>query len=260
MRSPESSPAAIGISSSWTANGRVGPFLCPLRRIVRRREPRQLGRLITSSNRPITGNPSSSARTCRTSPSWPIPSSEREGRGVVRTDEDLEGMFLLGDEARAPRDGAAGHNSPRSAGRRTGRSWRSSGLWKRGSQMRDNRTGRKIAALFLAGLLSTCAIGFPCRSRGRMMKPSGNSKISLAKAGKDVKDVLVSPLYWQKNDFLKLSAVLGTGLLLGLADENLRTWVQEAAYLRIGRLFRLCHEFRRRRLPMRFHARPFCGG
>lgn len=93
--------------------------------------------------------------------------------------------------------------------------------------MRGHRPGRRITALFLAGLLSTCAMGFPCRESRSDDEASGDSKISLAKAGKDVRDVLVSPFYWKKNDFLRLSAVLGTGLLLGLADENLRTWVQE---------------------------------
>jgi len=93
--------------------------------------------------------------------------------------------------------------------------------------MRGHRPGRRIAALFLAGLLSTWAIGAPCRESPSDDEAPGGSKISLAKAGKDVKDVLVSPFYWKKNDFLKLSAVLGTGLLLGLADENLRTWAQE---------------------------------
>jgi len=93
--------------------------------------------------------------------------------------------------------------------------------------MRGHRPGRRITALFLAGLLSTWAIGAPCRESPSDDEAPGGSKISLAKAGKDVKDVLVSPFYWKKNDFLKLSAVLGTGLLLGLADENLRTWAQE---------------------------------
>lgn len=93
--------------------------------------------------------------------------------------------------------------------------------------MRGNRPGRKVTALILAGLLSTWAIGAPCRESRSDDEASGDSKISLAKAGKDVKDVLVSPFYWKKNDFLKLSAVLGTGLLLGLADENIRTWAQE---------------------------------
>jgi len=93
--------------------------------------------------------------------------------------------------------------------------------------MRADRPGRKVTALFLAGLLSTWAIGAPCRESRSEDEAPGGFKISLAKAGKDVKDVLVSPLYWKKNDFLKLSAVLGTGLLLGLADENLRTWAQE---------------------------------
>jgi membrane-associated phospholipid phosphatase len=93
--------------------------------------------------------------------------------------------------------------------------------------MRVDRPGRKVTALFLAGLLSTWAIGSPCRELQSEDEAPGGSNISLAKAGKDVKDVLVSPLYWKKNDFLKLSAVLGTGLLLCLADENIRTWVQE---------------------------------
>jgi membrane-associated phospholipid phosphatase len=93
--------------------------------------------------------------------------------------------------------------------------------------MRGNRPGRKVTALILAGLLSTWAIGAPCRESRSDDEASGDSKISLAKAGKDVKDVLISPFHWKKNDFLKFSAVLGTGLLLGLADENIRTWVQE---------------------------------
>ena len=93
--------------------------------------------------------------------------------------------------------------------------------------MRGHRTGRRITALFLAGMLSTCAMGFSWGESRPEDEASGDSKISLAKAGKDVRDVLVSPFSWKKNDFLKLSAVVGTGLLLGLADENLRTWVQE---------------------------------
>lgn len=93
--------------------------------------------------------------------------------------------------------------------------------------MRADRPERKVTALFLVGFLSTWAIGSPCRELQSKDEAPGGSKISLAKAGKDVKDVLVSPLYWKKNDFLKLSAVLGTGLFLGLADENIRTWVQE---------------------------------
>jgi len=76
-------------------------------------------------------------------------------------------------------------------------------------------------------MLSTCAMGFSWGESRPEDEASGDSKISLAKAGKDVRDVLVSPFSWKKNDFLKLSAVVGTGLLLGLADENLRTWVQE---------------------------------
>jgi membrane-associated phospholipid phosphatase len=70
-------------------------------------------------------------------------------------------------------------------------------------------------------------MGSPCRESRSEDEAPGDSKISLAKAGKDVRDVLVSPFHWKKNDFLKLSAVLGTGLLLGLADENIRTWAQE---------------------------------
>jgi len=93
--------------------------------------------------------------------------------------------------------------------------------------MRGYRMGRKITALFLAGMLSTWAMGFSWGESRPEDEASGDSKISLAKAGKDVRDVLVSPFSWKTNDFLKLSAVVGTGLLLGLADENLRTWVQE---------------------------------
>jgi membrane-associated phospholipid phosphatase len=69
-------------------------------------------------------------------------------------------------------------------------------------------------------------MGFPCRESRSDDEASGDSKISLAKAGKDVRDVLVSPFHWKKNDFIKLSAVLGSGLLLGLADGNIRIWVQ----------------------------------
>ena len=93
--------------------------------------------------------------------------------------------------------------------------------------MRGNRPGRKVAALILAGVLSTWAMGSPCRGSQSEEDASGDSTVSLAKAGKDVKNVLVSPFHWKKHDFQKLSAVLGTGLLLGLADENIRTWVQE---------------------------------
>jgi len=69
-------------------------------------------------------------------------------------------------------------------------------------------------------------MGFPCPESRSDNKASGD-RISLAKAAKDVGSVLVSPSHWKKNDFLRFSAVLGTGLVLGLADENLRTWVQE---------------------------------
>ena len=93
--------------------------------------------------------------------------------------------------------------------------------------MRGNKRGRKATALFLAGLLSTWVMGSPCRGSQPEEEVPEGSKISLAKAGNDVKDVLVSPLYWKKNDSLKLSAVLGTGILIGLADEKIRTWVQE---------------------------------
>ena len=93
--------------------------------------------------------------------------------------------------------------------------------------MRGDRPGRRITALFLAGLLSTWTMGFPCRELLSENEASGDSRLSLAKAGKDIKDVLVSPFHWKQTDFLKLSAVLGTGFLLGLADENIRTWAQE---------------------------------
>jgi membrane-associated phospholipid phosphatase len=92
-------------------------------------------------------------------------------------------------------------------------------------------------------LLSTWAIGSPCRELRSEDKAPGGSKISLAKAGKDIKDVLVSPFHWKKNDFLKLSAVLGSGLLLGLADENIRIWVQARRTSGSGHFFGVVTDF-----------------
>jgi len=39
--------------------------------------------------------------------------------------------------------------------------------------------------------------------------------------------VIVSPAQWKKKDFLKLSAVLGTGLILYAVDQDIQQWVQD---------------------------------
>ncbi|MDH5705983.1 MAG: phosphatase PAP2 family protein [Candidatus Aminicenantes bacterium] len=43
----------------------------------------------------------------------------------------------------------------------------------------------------------------------------------------DFGQVIVSPAHWKKKDFLKLSAVLGTGLILYAVDQDIRQWVQD---------------------------------
>lgn len=51
------------------------------------------------------------------------------------------------------------------------------------------------------------------------------NKEFLLNFGNDCVDVLVSPKNWKGNDFLSLSAVLGAGLLLYSADEDIHRWV-----------------------------------
>lgn len=45
--------------------------------------------------------------------------------------------------------------------------------------------------------------------------------------GKDFTDVMTSPKEWEGKDILKFSAVLGTGLLLYAADEDVFEWIRE---------------------------------
>lgn len=52
-------------------------------------------------------------------------------------------------------------------------------------------------------------------------------KAYLDQAVRDCKAVVVSPAQWGSGDFLKLSAVLGTGLLLGFADAGIQDWAQK---------------------------------
>ena len=47
------------------------------------------------------------------------------------------------------------------------------------------------------------------------------------KAGKDFKEVVTSPQNWSRNDLLRLSAVLGTGVLLYAFDQDIQNWAQE---------------------------------
>jgi membrane-associated phospholipid phosphatase len=47
------------------------------------------------------------------------------------------------------------------------------------------------------------------------------------KAGNDFKEVITSPKNWGRNDLLKLSAILGTGVILYAFDQDIQNWVQE---------------------------------
>lgn len=52
-------------------------------------------------------------------------------------------------------------------------------------------------------------------------------KAYLDQAVRDCQGVVLSPVRWDGGDFLKLSAVLGTGLLLGFADAGIQDWMQK---------------------------------
>ena len=45
--------------------------------------------------------------------------------------------------------------------------------------------------------------------------------------GKDFKDTLFSPKDWRKKDFLTFSAILGTGTLIYIFDQEIQDWVQD---------------------------------
>ena len=47
------------------------------------------------------------------------------------------------------------------------------------------------------------------------------------KFGKDFKETLFSPQGWRKRDFLTFSAVLGTGTLIYIFDQEIQDWVQD---------------------------------
>jgi membrane-associated phospholipid phosphatase len=53
------------------------------------------------------------------------------------------------------------------------------------------------------------------------------NKEFLLNFGNDFVDVLISPRNWKRRDFLNLSAVLGTGLLLYSVDQDIQQWVQD---------------------------------
>ncbi|NIM58096.1 MAG: phosphatase PAP2 family protein [Candidatus Aminicenantes bacterium] len=53
------------------------------------------------------------------------------------------------------------------------------------------------------------------------------NKEFLQNFGSDFVDVLVSPKNWKGKDFLNLSAVIGTGLLLYAVDQDIQQWVQD---------------------------------
>ena len=53
------------------------------------------------------------------------------------------------------------------------------------------------------------------------------NKEFLVNVKNDFGQVIVSPAHWKKKDFLKLSAVLGTGLILFAVDQDIQQWVQD---------------------------------
>jgi membrane-associated phospholipid phosphatase len=53
------------------------------------------------------------------------------------------------------------------------------------------------------------------------------NKEFLVNVKNDFGQVIVSPAHWKKKDFLRLSAVLGTGLILYAVDQDIRQWVED---------------------------------
>jgi len=71
---------------------------------------------------------------------------------------------------------------------------------------------------------------FPCRGLLFAEDSAPEDKLNkefLINFKNDFGQVIVSPAHWKKKDFLKISAVLGTGLILYAVDQDIQQWVQD---------------------------------
>jgi len=87
-----------------------------------------------------------------------------------------------------------------------------------------NNLPKNLCVLILLGIL----LLLPSQNILFAKTSSDEDKLNkefLLNFGNDFVDVLVSPKKWKGNDFLSLSAVLGAGLLLYSADQDIHRWV-----------------------------------
>ncbi len=88
--------------------------------------------------------------------------------------------------------------------------------------MRERRT------LFIFFALALVLLSPPSflLGEGSSSEPKLNKEFFL-KFGKDFKETLFSPQDWRKKDFLAFSAVLGTGTLIYVFDQDVQEWAQD---------------------------------
>ena len=91
-----------------------------------------------------------------------------------------------------------------------------------------NRINRKLRATPMIFAVVICMFF----SAGPLKGSEDDSKYRLNKEffnqfGRDIKDVATSPGRWKGKDFLKFSAVLGTGALMFCFDDSIQDWVRE---------------------------------
>ena len=80
---------------------------------------------------------------------------------------------------------------------------------------------------FLGILFISPSQGLFCAETTTPAKDRLNREFIL-KAGADFRDVVTSPKSWSRNDFLRFSGILGTGVILYVFDQDIKDWAQES--------------------------------
>lgn len=91
-----------------------------------------------------------------------------------------------------------------------------------------NRSNKKQRAVSMVSIAVICVLF----SSSPLKCSQDDSKYRLNKEffnqfGRDIKDVATSPGHWRRKDFLKFTAVLGTGALMFCFDDSIQEWVRE---------------------------------
>ncbi|MFZ2055323.1 MAG: phosphatase PAP2 family protein [Candidatus Aminicenantales bacterium] len=95
-----------------------------------------------------------------------------------------------------------------------------------------NRSDRKIGSRQRAGALTigfmafAIFVGAPVRA-AETKEGSKLDRAFLVRFGRDFQDVICSPARWDRRDFLTLTVVSGTGLVLFAFDQDIRTWAED---------------------------------